>query len=116
MSKLLVIVAMLLVAFGDGMATIVAIHEDNYSQVALSAILSFLFFHLAVMAIKIGLMPWRVVPTFFLIAGMSCARGIDFAFDGEGLRAFGQFITCVVWAITAKKANATRLLIKAEQK
>lgn len=116
MSKTIITLALLLVAVGNGLTTIVSVATDNYSQVAFNGASSFLFFHLAVMLIKIGLQPWRVVPTFFLISGVHCASAIEYVFDEQWINAMGQTVVCVVWLVATKYANKTRLLLKAEQK
>lgn len=112
MKKFLIVLALLVVASGSGFATLTAIIADNYSQVAFNGASSFLFFHLAVMVIKIGLMPWRVVPTFFLISGMHGASAIEYVFDEQWINAIGQTMVCVAWLIATKQANKTRLLFK----
>lgn len=114
--KVLIILAALLVAFMDGRIALAGIASDDYSQVAFNAASSFLFFHLAVKVVRIGFLPWRMVPTFFLIAGMNGASALNYTLDGEVIEALGKTVICAVWLMAAKKANKMRLLLKAEQK
>lgn len=106
--KLAMAPPLFLLAVGHGLSTYSSIVKEDYSEVAFTGTMSFLFFHFGLAVMKYGMQPYRVVPGIYLLAGTYVAWGIHFVTVGNWADAAMQFIASIVWAWSAKQANKVR--------
>lgn len=114
--KLMMGPPLFILATGQALTTAACIAKEDYSQVAFTGMLSFLFFHFGMMVMKYGLQPWRVVTGLHLLAGTYAAWSISFALMGSWFDAAMQAFGALVWSWSARRAHKSRIAMEAEKR
>lgn len=114
-NKWVVIPPILLISISEALILVPALHKAHYTEALIAGVMSFTWFHLAVLCLKHGIQPWRAAPTLAMASVGFGARAIEMMVDGHVIAALMPVLSCIVWGYTAYRANEARKRVEAEE-
>ena len=104
----------MLISVAEASVGIPELLSGHYISGFIAAGMSFVWFHIALMCMKYGVQPWRVVPALAMASALFGLRAVELVVAGHLVPAIFPVLGSIVWGIVARKSNQARKAIEAE--